>query len=160
MQTTDAKDRTFVIERNFNAPKELVFEMFTKEEHLQNWYGPKNWTIPVSKLDLREGGSWLYCMEAPQGDKQQWGKFEFQEITPSDKLVYTECMTDPEGNPIAQMPKMLLTLSFESLGDTTKLTNSIEFESVQVYEMSLKGGMNKGFEQAYDKIVELLKTLS
>ena len=160
MQTLDtAKDRTFTIERTFDAPKNLVFDMFTKAEHLKNWYGPGNWTILVSNLDLREGGSWHYCMENPKGDRQMWGKFEFHEINPTDKLVYTECMSDPEGNVMEQMPKMHTTLSFEAIGDKTKLINTIEFASIQEFEMSAKGGMGKGFEQAYDKLNELLKAL-
>ena len=155
----DTSNRTSVMERIFSAPRELVFETFTNAEHLKNWYGPKDWTLPVSKLDLREGGSWNYCMQGPTG-REMWGRADYHKIIPPEMLSYTESIVDKGGNVMQGMPQMHVTLSFEDLGDkTTKITNSIVFDTVQEFEMSTKGGMSKGFEQAYDSLDDLLKTL-
>ncbi len=148
--------RSLTIERTFNAPRELVFEMFTNAEHLAKWYGPKDWTIPTSTLELKEGGSWHYCMQSPTG-KEICGRADFHTINPPETLSYTESMLDAKGEIMQGMPQMHITLSFEDLGDKTKLTNHISFATQEEFKMSVKGGMTKGFEQAYDSLNELLE---
>ncbi len=153
----ETKNRTFVMERYFNAPRDLVFEMFSKAEHLEKWYGPKDWTLPVSKLDFREGGSWFYCMRSPKGN-EKWIRADYHEIIPSEKIVYTDAMVDSKGNVPENGFQMLITLTFEDLGDKTKVTNQAVFATAQEYEMSVKGGMGQGYDQAYDRLELLLET--
>lgn len=155
----DIADRTFVMERYFNAPRELVFEMFSKAEHLEKWYGPADWTLPVSKLDFREGGSWLYCMRSPKGN-EKWIRADYHEIIPPEKIVHTDNMVDSEGNAPENGFKMTITLTFEDLGDKTKVTNQAVFATVQEYKMSTKMGMGQGYEQTYNRLAALLETLT
>ena len=56
-------DRVLVLERIFDAPRELVFKMFKEPEHLKRWWGPRGWEIPVCTVDFRPGGVWHYCMK-------------------------------------------------------------------------------------------------
>jgi uncharacterized protein YndB with AHSA1/START domain len=89
-----------VIERSFAAPVELIWQMWTYPEHFAAWYGPEGATIPVAKMDVRIGGTRLVCMEmqTPDGPMQMWFTGEYREVVENERLVYTESMSDENGN--------------------------------------------------------------
>lgn len=90
------------IERTFAAPIELVWQMFTESEHFAAWYGPQGASIPVAEMDVTIGGRRKIGMEmqTPDGPMQMWFVGEYREIDAPGRLVYTEAMADPEGNPL------------------------------------------------------------
>ena len=92
-----------VIERHFDAPVELVWKMWTESEHFAAWYGPMGATIPVAKMNVQVGGNRHICMamETPNGPMQMWFVGEFIEIVANERLVYTEAMSDADGNVIS-----------------------------------------------------------
>ncbi len=92
-----------VIERHFDAPVELVWKMWTESEHFAAWYGPMGAAIPVAKMNVQVGGSRHICMamETPNGPMQMWFVGEFIEIVAHERLVYTEAMSDADGNVIS-----------------------------------------------------------
>jgi uncharacterized protein YndB with AHSA1/START domain len=96
---TDDSDAV-VIERSFDAPVELIWQMWTDPEHFKAWYGPTGASIPVVKMDLRVGGTRLLCMEAqtPNGPMQMWFTGEYREVVENKRLVYTESLADADGN--------------------------------------------------------------
>ena len=85
-----------VLERVFDAPRELVFEAFSKEEHLTKWWGPRGWELTHCAIDFRPGGTWHYCMtcvDKAQGDfygMQAWGKAVYGDIDQPAELTYHE----------------------------------------------------------------------
>jgi uncharacterized protein YndB with AHSA1/START domain len=89
-----------VIERSFDAPVDLIWQMWTDPEHFKAWYGPDGATIPAAKLDVRVGGTRLVCMEmrSPDGPMQMWFAGEYREVVENELLVYTEAMSDENGN--------------------------------------------------------------
>jgi uncharacterized protein YndB with AHSA1/START domain len=89
-----------VIERIFDAPVDLVWELWTDPEHFKAWYGPNGAAVPVAKMDVRAGGSRLVCMEVPSpgGSMQMWFTGEYHEVVENERLVYTESMSDENGN--------------------------------------------------------------
>jgi uncharacterized protein YndB with AHSA1/START domain len=89
-----------VIERIFDAPVDLIWEMWTVPERFKAWYGPDGATIPVAKMDVRVGGSRLMCMEVstPSGPIQMWFTGEYRDVVENERLVYTESMSDENGN--------------------------------------------------------------
>jgi uncharacterized protein YndB with AHSA1/START domain len=89
-----------VIERSFDAPVDLIWQMWTDPEHFKAWYGPDGATIPVAKMDVRVGGSRLVCMEMqpPDSPMQMWFTGEYREVVENQRLVYTESMSDENGN--------------------------------------------------------------
>jgi uncharacterized protein YndB with AHSA1/START domain len=99
---TDAKgtDDAVVIERTFDAPVELVWQMWTDPDHFRAWYGPTGASIPVAKMDVRVGGTRLVCMEmgSPGGPVQVWFTGEYREVVENERLVYTESLSDEDGN--------------------------------------------------------------
>jgi len=96
-----------VIERSFDAPVDLIWQMWTDPEHFKAWYGPDGATIPVAKLDVRVGGTRLVCMEmkSPDGPMQMWFAGEYREVVENELLVYTEAMSDENGN-VSSPPDM------------------------------------------------------
>jgi len=90
-----------VIERTFDAPVGLIWQLWTDPEHFKNWYGPDGATIPVANMDVRVGGTRLIGMEAhtPNGLMQMWFAGEYREVVENERLVYTEFMSDENGNP-------------------------------------------------------------
>jgi uncharacterized protein YndB with AHSA1/START domain len=89
-----------MIERSFDAPVDLVWQMWTDPEHFKQWYGPDGATIPVAELDVRVGGIRRVCMEVrtPNGLMRMWFTGEHREVAEPRRLVYTESMSDEHGN--------------------------------------------------------------
>jgi len=87
-----------VIERIFDASAETIWGLWTKGEEFQKWYGPEGFTIPVADMDAQVGGKRLICMQSPDGSMKMWFCGEYLEVVPTSRLVYTESMSDENGN--------------------------------------------------------------
>ena len=86
----------FVITRTFNAPREAVWRAFTDPERMKEWWGPKGFTVIVSKMDLRVGGTYHYGMRAPDGSTM-WGRFVYREIVRPERIVLVNSFSDEAG---------------------------------------------------------------
>ncbi len=80
----EALCKPFIIAREFNAPRELVWKAWAEREHLMQWFGPKGVTMRVAAMDFRAGGMFHYCQTTPDG-KELWGKFIYREIIAPEK---------------------------------------------------------------------------
>ncbi len=100
MNDTSGLRDAVVIERSFDAPVDLVWQMWTDAEHFKAWYGPDGATIPVARMDVRVGGTRLVCLEmqSPHGPMQMWFTGEYREVVDKTRLVYTETISDEHGN--------------------------------------------------------------
>ncbi len=100
MTDDDGSQDAMVIERSFDAPVDLIWQMWTDPEHFKAWYGPAGATIPVAKMDVRVGGTRLVCMEiqSPDGPMQMWFAGEYREVVENERLVYTDAVSDENGN--------------------------------------------------------------
>ncbi len=100
MADNERSGNQVVIERSFEAPVDLIWAMWTDPEHFKQWYGPAGASIPVAKMDVRVGGTRLVCMEVqtPNGSMQMWFTGEYLEVVENERLVYTESMSDEDGN--------------------------------------------------------------
>src|SRR5436190_1185193 len=103
MTDDNASENAVVIERSFDAPAALIWQMWTDPEHFKAWYGPSGASIPVAKLDVRVGGARLVCMEmqTPNGPMQMWFTGEYREVVENERLVYTESLSDENGNVVS-----------------------------------------------------------
>ena len=100
MPSDDGSADAVVIERTFDAPVDLVWQMWTDPDHFKAWYGPEGATIPVANMDVRVGGTRLVCMEmqSPNGPMRMWFAGEYLEVIENERLRYTESMSDENGN--------------------------------------------------------------
>ena len=149
-----------VIERTFGAKVDLIWQMWTEPEHFQKWYGPKGFTIPVAEIDLRAGGKRLVCMSSPDGSMKMWTTGEHKEVSPTARLVYTESMSDENGNVISAsemgMPEGYpttteVTILLEDLGGSTKMVMTHAGVPADSPGAS-------GWNQAFDKLADHLET--
>lgn len=150
----------FTISRTFNAPQALVWEVYTKPEHLMHWWGPKGLKMIHATVDLRPGGMFHYGMSSPDGS-EMWGRFVYREINPISKLTFVVSFSDKEGgitrHPMAPTwpAEMMNYAEFsEENGKTTvKLTgypiNCSDDEAQLFYDnfASMQGGFNGTFDQ-------------
>ena len=147
---TESAERVLEIERIFDAPRNLVFKAWTEPEHLVHWYGPRGFTLPSCKLDLRPGGSWRSCMLSAEG-REYWVKGVYREIVESERLVFTYAHENQDGTVVHET---LVTVTFAEQRGKTKLTlRQAIFESVKERD-SHRGGWNSSL----DRLVEYLAT--
>jgi len=117
-----------IIERSFDAPVDLIWQMWTDPAHFAAWYGPDGASISIAKMDVRVGGTRLVCvqMQTPNGPMQMWFTGEYREVVPNERLVYTESMSDENGKVLTGLPEGHPTttevrVELEDLGGRTKV---------------------------------------
>jgi uncharacterized protein YndB with AHSA1/START domain len=155
MSTQESSEREFVMERILDAPRELVFQAWSDPKHLEQWWGPKGWTLPVCKMDFRPGGVWHYCMRGPEGE-EGWGKAVYREIVEPERIVYVDSFADAEGNALEGMPETVITVTFTEQAGKTKLTSRAQFASAADLETTLGMGMAEGLSETWDRLEEYL----
>jgi uncharacterized protein YndB with AHSA1/START domain len=152
------EEQEFVVERQFNAPRTLMFQMFTQPEHLKRWWAPQPYTLPVCTIDLRPGGIWHYCMRSPEG-QDHWARSVYREIVPPEKLVYTSTFADEHANPIEGIPEHLMTLTFAEEDGKTRVTARVQFASAEALKTAVEMGMLQGMNMTWDYLVEYVREL-
>jgi uncharacterized protein YndB with AHSA1/START domain len=149
--STTSDPPELVMKRVFNAPRDLVFTVWTTPEYLTQWWGPQGWTLPVCRMDFRPGGVWHYCMRGPNGE-EGWGRAVYQEIVVPERIVYTDVFADADGNPIDGMPQMLITVEFAEHEGKTTLTSRTRFASAADLEKVLGMGAVQGMTETLDRL--------
>lgn len=156
----NTNERELVITRTFDAPRELVWKAWTEPEHLMRWWGPKNYTSPVCKVDFRVGGKYLVCMRSPEG-KDYWSTGVYREIVPTEKIVCTDSFADEKGNIVSashygmsgDWPKeLLMTVTFEENNGKTNMTlRHVGLPAGDMGDMA-----EQGWNESFDKLAETL----
>jgi len=162
---TEPTEPVLVITRVFDAPGELVFKAWTESEHLKRWWGPKGFTMGVSKLDLRTGGVFLYSVRSPDGH-EMWGKFVYREMVAPERLVFVNSFSDEEGNavrhPLSQTwpLEILNTLTFaEHEGRTALTMRGVPLSATEAERKTFEAGrdsVQKGFAGTFDQLTDYL----
>lgn len=150
MNTADA----VVIERIFDAPPELIWQMWTEPDHFQNWYGPTGFSVPVAEMDLRVGGRRLVCMTSPDGGMKMWTVGTYTEIVPNKRLVYTESPSDENGN-IVSPSAMGMPDGYPMTTEVTVLLEDLDGRTRMVMThagVPAGSGADGGWNQAFDKL--------
>lgn len=160
----NSKQQKLVITRIFDAPRELVWNAWTKPEKFMRWWGPKGFTSPVAKIDLHVGGVYLNSMRSPDG-KDFWSKGVFREIVAPKRLVMTNSFADEKGNTVPashyglsdDFPlEMLVTVMFEEQDGKTKLT--LKPSGIDGISATDRENMEQGWNESFDKLVEILRS--
>jgi uncharacterized protein YndB with AHSA1/START domain len=142
-----------IMARVFNAPRELVFKTMTDPELIPRWWGQRNTTTTVDKMDVRAGGLWRYVQRDQQGNEFAFHGV-YHSITAPERVIDTFEFEGMPGHVILE------TMTLEAQADgTTKVTVSSVFQSVADRDGMLSSGMEEGSNESYDRLDELLKTL-
>lgn len=154
LRVTLPSEREIAMRRVFDAPRQLVFDAYTKPELLKRWAGgPPGWNLVVCEVDLRVGGAWRWVIEGPDGQMMGLGGV-YLDVVPPERLVSTEAYDEPwyEGEATSMI------LLVEQDGKTT-LTTTVRYASQTVRDGVLKAGMTQGFAAGLDRMAELLASL-
>jgi uncharacterized protein YndB with AHSA1/START domain len=146
-------EREIVLTRVFDAPRELVFEVMSKPEHVKRWWGilDERYSVPICEIDFRVGGRWRYVGRGPRGDVEFYGVY--REIEAPERVVFTEIF--------AMFPDVesVVTSVLMVEGRKTRLTATCVYPSKEVRDQVLGTGMERGAGVSYDRIEELLAEL-
>jgi uncharacterized protein YndB with AHSA1/START domain len=141
-------ERELTITRVFDAPRALVFKVWTDPKHLAQWWGPEGFTNPVCEFDARVGGELRIHMRGPDGATYPM-KGVIREFVPPERLVFTNIAVDMAGNHLLEG---LTTVLFEDDNGKTKLT--VHTQAIAVVEMAKNylQGMEMGWTQSIDRL--------
>ena len=149
------------ITRTFNAPRALVWRACTEPELYRRWWGPEHFTCPAAHIDLRVGGKYLACMRSPDG-QDFWSGGVYKEITPPERLVYTDCFTDADGNVVpashygipGDFPlEMVVTVTLVEQDGKTVMT--LVHSGMPGGEHGANAGL--GWSQSFDKLAAVVE---
>ena len=152
LEITTPGDTEIRITREFDAPRDLVFKVMSDPKHIPSYWGPRNTTTVVDKMDFRVGGRWRFVHKDPSGDTAFRG--EYKEIVPPEKIVQT---FEWEG-----MPGHISTdtLILEDIGKgRTRIVGTSRFMNKEDRDGMLQSGMESGARDLYDRLEELLAAL-
>jgi uncharacterized protein YndB with AHSA1/START domain/uncharacterized glyoxalase superfamily protein PhnB len=156
-----AAAQPLTITRTFAAPRERVWKAWTEPERVKRWWGPKDFTAPVCKIDLRVGGKYLSCMRSAEG-QDFWSTGTYREIVAPKRLVCTDSFADAEGNVVpashynmsGDWPlELQVTVTFEEQGGKALLT--LRHEGLPVGEMRTMCAA--GWNESFDKLASFLQ---
>jgi uncharacterized protein YndB with AHSA1/START domain len=160
-----AGNDAFTLTRTIDAPRPLVWESWTQEKHLKNWFGPAGSRLVACRMDLKVGGTFHYGMEI-QGGTVMWGKWTFREIEAPAKLVLVSSFSDEQGG-LTRHPfsphwplETLSTTRFSEDGGRTRI--DLEWEPINATpeEMGVfansHAGMNQGWNGTFERLVAYL----
>ena len=146
METKEIAKRSYSVTRLINAPRKLVFEVWTKPEHIKHWYGPRGFTNTISKMDFENGGEWVFVMHGPDGTNYD-NRNIFLEIVKNEKIVIRHCGP----------PDFELHATFKEQGGKTLLTVTSLFESAEQLKYVVENfKADTGLRQNIDKLEEYL----
>ncbi len=160
-KTRSTKEPELVITRIFDAPREIVFKVWTDPKHVARWWGPRGFTAPFVKIDFRPGGVFHYCMRSPDG-RDYWNKGIYREIIVPEKIVSTMFFSDKDGNIVEPShyglgpdfpSEMVDTVTFAVYeGNKTKLT----LHRNTPVSISKRYMEDQGWNQSLDRFAEEL----
>ena len=150
LEVTTPSEREIVMTRTLAAPREVVFDAFTKPELLKRWLlGPDGWSMPVCDVDLKTGGAFRYEWRN-NADGMQFGiSGVFRDVVRPERTVHLETMDGRPG-------EVLVTTTFVEQDGLTFVTMTQLFSSAEVRDMALESGMATGVAKSYDRLAEML----
>jgi len=153
--------RELVITRIIKAPRELVWKAWTEPERLMRWWGPKDFTAPYCKLDLRVGGTYLFCMRAPDG-KDYWSTGRYRDLVAPARLICTDSFADENGKVVpashygmeGDWPlELLVMVTFEEEAGQTKMTlRHVGLPAGEMFDQCAAG-----WNESFDKLAASLQ---
>src|ERR1051326_7261266 len=154
--TVDKDSKTVHVTKEFNAPLSLVWDAFTKQEILDQWWAPKPWMSKTKVMDFKVGGRRFYAMVGPEG-QEHWSVQKFTSISPKTNFKFYNAFADKDENP--DLPGSEWDLNFSEQNGRTKVSITIKNESLQRMEQMIEMGFQGGFTMTLNYLETLLPGL-
>ncbi len=155
--TIDKSTRTALINREFDADLSLVWDAFTKQEILDQWWAPKPFASKTKVMDFKVGGRRFYAMVSPEG-QERWIIQKYTSISPKTNFKFFNAFADENENP--ELPGSEWDHTFSEQNGKTKVSVTIYNESLERMEKQIEMGFKEGFTMTLNDLDELLATLS
>jgi len=149
--TVNKENNTVNVKREFGADLALVWDAWTKPEILDQWWAPKPWKAVTHSMDFREGGSWLYYMQGPEGERH-WCRNDYKKIEVRKNFSGLDAFCDENGTINTDMPRTLWTNTFTPNEETTTVTIVAQYESLEDLEKIIAMGFKEGFTMAMENL--------
>lgn len=153
----DKGTKTVLITNEFNAPRDMVWDAYTKPELLDQWWAPRPMMSRTKVMEFREGGRRFYAMVSPDG-QERWVLQEYKSITPKSNFKLFNAFADENENP--QLPGSDWDLNFNEENGKTKVSISIYNESLERLERMIEMGFKEGTAAQFENLKELLAAFS
>ena len=155
--TVDKTTKTVFVTREFDADLSLVWDAFTKQELLDQWWAPKPWASKTKVMNFEVGGRRFYAMVSPEGE-ERWSVQKYTSISPKTNFKFFNAFADEDEN--LQLPGSDWDLNFSEQNGTTTVSVTIYNESLDRMEKLLETGFKEGFTMTLKNLEDLLTTLS
>ena len=155
--TVDNATKTVFITREFDADLSLVWDAFTKQEILDQWWAPKPWASKTKFMNFEVGGRRFYAMVSPEG-QERWSIQKYTSISPKTNFKFLNAFADKDENP--ELPGSEWDLNFSEENGKTKVSVIIYNESLERMEKMIEMGFKEGFMMTLKSLEDLLETLS
>lgn len=150
----DKSTKTVHIDREFDAERSIVWDAFTKQEILDQWWAPKPYQSKTERMEFKVGGRRFYAMAGPDGQPVGWHVQEYTSITPKTNFKYLSVFADKDENLF--LPGSNWDLNFNEENNRTKVSITIYNESLERMEKMIEMGFKEGFTATLNELDNLL----
>lgn len=154
----DKEKNTLTIRREFAAERQLVWDCYTKQELLDQWFAPKPFTTKTKSMDFKNGGHWHYAMIDPDGN-HYWNWTDYNNIKPIDYYETLDAFCDENGEINTALPRAKWEVTFTDKGENAIVETIVYYNSLSDLETVINMGMQEGMMSTLEKLDELLVTL-
>ena len=138
--TKDVANNKMSVVREFDAPLEKVWKAWTESKFLDQWWAPKPWKAVTQSMDFREGGTWLYYMQGPEGERH-YCRNDYNTIVPNKVFTGIDAFCDENGNINKDFPVMDWKTQFTAIGDRTRVNIELTFASEEDMKKNYRNGL-------------------
>ncbi len=151
---SDSADREISAVRLFDAPRDLVYRVWTEQQHVEKWWGPTGFTTTTSEIDVRPGGVWRFVMHGPDG-RDFKNKVVFKEVIPPERLTYLHSGEDDTADIVFDV-----TVAFAAKGNKTEISMRMVFATQEEHDRVAKEfGAIEGLNQTMARLKAYLATM-
>lgn len=155
LQISARGDREIVMSREFDAPRRLIYDAYTKPELLTRWLGVRaGWVMDICEIDLRVGGRYRWGWRKEKNGAELRTGGIYREIVTNERIVCTEAFEDQWYS-----GESLVTNTFDEVDGVSTLTSVMLFDTMEIRDGVLKSGMDRGVAESYDVLAGILPTL-
>jgi uncharacterized protein YndB with AHSA1/START domain len=160
--TKDLENKTLIVERLFDAPKEKLWRAYADKTWFEKWWGPEGWQTTAKEFNFKPGGRIHYamkCVDRNQGEwfgQESWGLMEIESINEPSSFTAKDFFSNAEGTTTEDMPTQTFIIELIEEGRKTRLVNRSVSKTVEQLEDLIKMGMLEGFKSQLNRLDVLL----
>ncbi|HLF35172.1 MAG TPA: SRPBCC domain-containing protein [Cyclobacteriaceae bacterium] len=157
--TVDKTANTVFVTREFAAELSLVWDAFTKQEILDQWWAPKPWLSRTKYMNFNVGGRRFYAMCGPEG-QEHWAIQDFTAILPKTNFKFIDAFSDKDENINTELPSSEWNLDFKKTKEVTKVFITVKHKTLADLEQIIQMGFKEGFTMTLNDLDQLLNVIS